>query len=101
MYMLQDSTSPAHSDFREAWNDSGVGSYWRHKDHYVSESLVLPSTAILAKEQTINAWYYYKGERQMPTDYFKTSLHDSIFGPSFSHFLRSSSVSYINFHQIF
>lgn len=81
MHTLQDSTSPAHFDFQPAWNDSGIKSYWHHRDHYVSESLVLPSNADVARLQTRRAWYYYKGMLAMPDDFFVNHTYDSNRGP--------------------
>ena len=79
IHTLQDSTSPTHFDFQEAWNDSFI---W-HLDHYVSESLVEPMVAELAENHTKKAWDYYKGAN-MPNDFFENNLYDSRFGPSFS-----------------
>jgi RHS repeat-associated protein len=87
IHTLQDSTSPAHYDFQEAWNDSPV---W-HLDHYISESLVFPRKAQLARRQTVMAWLYYKGEAEMPNDFFINHLYDSGYGPSFSPSTTSSS----------
>lgn len=89
MHTMQDSTSPAHFDFQPAWGDSFIF----HLDHYISESLVLPNNSQLAQEQTRNAWSYYTGQSKMPSDFFKSNVYDSNFGPSFSPSTTSSSVS--------
>jgi RHS repeat-associated protein len=84
MHTMQDSSSPPHFDFQPAWPDSGLGSYWRHRDHYVSEAVVYPfSGADIARQNTRKAWDYFNGA-PIPPDVFQGNLYDSIFGPSYS-----------------
>ncbi len=84
IHTLQDASSPAHFDFQTAWADTGVRSYWNHRSHYITETMVSPSSAVLAQEQTRNAWDYYSGAKPMPSDFFRNNLFDTSFGPGFS-----------------
>jgi hypothetical protein len=94
MHTMQDSSASPHFNFQPAWNDSGIGSYWRHRDHYISEALVPPGIAVTARENTRRAWEYFNGA-PIPNDVFKNdhydAPYDTVFGPRFSPWRTQSS----------
>ena len=69
IHTLQDSHSPAHSGFQEAW-PTDLGSTIENIPHSLSETL-LPGRANLnaAEDSTRRAWRYFKGD-PMPSNFF-------------------------------
>jgi hypothetical protein len=68
MHMLQDSTSPAHANFQEAWPDT-YREMAKHRSHYWNEWFD-PGAGSEADLITIRAWKYFTGELAMPADFF-------------------------------
>ena len=73
IHTLQDSTSPAHFDFQEAWPATIPSSIWNWT-HYRTENFD-PGAGSVADFQTINAWDYYNGA-PMPSDFFVINYFD-------------------------
>lgn len=68
IHTLQDSTSPAHANFAVAWENTTVQTL-NHLPHYVTENFD-PGRGSVADEVTLEAWKYFKGQLQMPADFF-------------------------------
>jgi len=71
IHTLQDSTSPVHAGFAEAWEDSFL-QVINHTPHYLGE-MFDPGEDSVADELTLMAWRYFTGEAPMPDDFFSDS----------------------------
>lgn len=68
MHTLQDSTSPAHANFQEAWPNTYKETA-KNGAHYYNEWFD-PGAGSEADLITIRAWRYFTGEQRMPGDFF-------------------------------
>ena len=75
MHTLQDSTSPAHFDFQQSWENTPSGII-SNSPHYYIEKFD-PGAGSLADYQTIRAWGYFTGQIAMPDDFFIDNYQDT------------------------
>lgn len=68
IHTLQDSTSPAHANFQEAWEDN-FGEMVKHGSHYINENFD-PGAGSAADGVTVSAWWWFTGQMPMPDDFF-------------------------------
>ena len=71
MHTVQDSASPAHAGFNEAWEDSWLPlwDYFNHIPHYSTENFMPPAGGV-ADTLTQNIWKYFKGQLPLPDNFF-------------------------------
>ena len=68
IHTLQDSASPAHAGFAEAW-ESTLRQDINHLPHNWTENFY-PQEGSITYIQTKLAWKYFSGELPMPADFF-------------------------------
>jgi hypothetical protein len=74
IHTMQDSTSPAHFGFQEAWPNTFLDTIL-NAPHYYREAFD-PGAGSVADFQTAKAWGYFTGDIPMPVDFFVDNYHD-------------------------
>ena len=80
MHTLQDSTSPAHAGFEEAWDDSFLQQL-NHLPHYLTENFD-PGPCSVLDRATDAVYKYFTGELEMPDNLFGNTFDTFGAGPA-------------------